>query len=404
MSIHNLDRKISASQARSDEFDVLLRQNLAGYVDAELAARIVGVAEVQNPPSNNMGGIQPSPPLFLPHREKSTDFGIQKTSIDWLSASSTAGVDAMRLLLGVVWPSVVFSTNSKGMPGYPKSDTILVDGVCYGLLGYGASHGRDFFSITGTGCRTLNDELIEVFYEALQFIDARISRIDLCFDIYNGELTFDHAKWARDKGAFKRAEGKQPKFKDIGEIDGDGKNLGRTFYVGNRAGECFGRIYEKGLEVFAKLPEEFRLMSDAREIINGSKPQFADDWLRLEVEYKFKDKDRPLPLEMMLDRDRYFAGAYPYFADALGRGDGRRPASVVNQDNVDWVRTTNAARRSTGPLVHLMKECGFTNTEIVEMLDAGKVSNRLVKSGLFAKMKSAAESFKLANPDWDVPF
>lgn len=308
------------------------------------------------------------------------------------------------MLLSVIWPTVMFSRNGHGMPGYPSSDAIMVDGVQYGQLGYGANHGRDFFSITGIGCRTLDDELIEVFYEALQVVEASISRIDICLDVYNGERTFEHAMWSRSKGAFRRPRANcDPEFKVVEATKGD-QNLGRTLYVGRRSGEVMGRIYEKGLEVFAKMPEEFKLMSEAREVVSGVKPAFADDWLRLEAEYKRQSKDRPLPLEMMLERDRYFAGAYPYFADALGRTDGLRPASMVSEEHVDFIKLTNAAKRSYGSLLHSMRECGFTDSEIVEMLSSGRNNDRLIRSGLLAKMKRAADSVKESNPDWDIPF
>lgn len=404
MSIHRPPTFESASQALSREFDILLKHNMPGYIDSKLSAKLRGVVESRDPPSNNMGGTCPQPPLILSQCEKQPLEVVNKTKIDWLSASTAFGVDAIRMLLGVIWPSVTFSRNMRGMPGYPDSDSIIVDGVQYGQVGYGAKHGRDFFSITGTGCRTLNDELIQVFYEALVHVEASISRIDICFDLYKGERTFDHALWASENLAFRRPRAnRDPEFKVV-QATNNGQNLGRTLYVGSRSGEVFGRIYEKGLEVFAKMPEQFRLMSEAREVMTVAKPDFADSWVRLEVEYKRQSKDRPMPLEMMLMRDRYFAGAYPYFADALGCSDGIRPFSVVSEDNVEFVKMTNAAKMSYGSLIHSMKECGFSDTDIVNTLTTGRNNDRLVRSGLLHKMKSAADDFKAANPDWDVPF
>lgn len=404
MSIHPPPSSGAASQALSDEFDILLKYNMAGFVDSSVSAELSSLAKRLDPPSNNMGGTYHQSPLFLLQCEKQAVEVVNKTKIDWLAASTSFGVDAIRLLLAVIWPSVTFSRNMRGMPGYPDSDSIIVDGVQYGQLGYGAKHGRDFFSITGTGCRTLNDELIQVFYEALVHVEASISRIDICFDLYKGERTFDHALWASENAAFRRPRAnRDPEFKVV-QATNNGQNLGRTLYVGSRSGEVFGRIYEKGLEVFAKMPEEFRLMSEAREIMTVGKPEFADSWVRLEVEYKRQSKDRPMPLEMLLMRDRYFAGAYPYFADALGCADGIRPVSAVSEENVEFVKMTNAAKRSYGSLIHTMSECGFSDTDIVQMLTTGRNNDRLVKSGLLHKMKSAADQFKAANPDWDVPF
>jgi DNA relaxase NicK len=397
-------KKGAASQALHDEFDILLKSNLSNYVHSDISERLRAIAEAANPPSNNMGGHYQTPPPFLPQCEKQPVKLVNKTKIDWLAASSPKGHEALRLLLAVIWPAVTFSRNSHGMPGYPCSDAIIVDGAQYGQLGYGASHGRDFFAITGTGCRTLDDELIEVFYEALAAVDGTLSRIDICLDCYNGERTLDHALWARSNGAFKRPNGTEPDWKVVTSNKGDDTNLGRTLYVGRRGGEVMARIYEKGLEVFAKMPEEFRLASEAREIVSGKKPDFADDWVRLELEFRKQGKDRPLPLQMLLERDKYFAGAYPYCADALGVADGIRPVSVVHEDNVDFIKMTNAGRRSYGNLFFTMKECGFSDTEIVQMFIGNGNNEKLVRSGLFAKMKQAADAARSSDPDFDVPF
>lgn len=404
MSIPVLPPSGAASQALADEFNILLRGSMANSVDPGLSERLRALAEVADPPSNNMGGTYPNTPYFLPHSEKSGEKVVNKTKLDWLAASSGAGADALRLVLEVIWPSVKFERNTHGMKGYPNSDSIIVDGVQYGQLGYGASHGRDFISITGTGCKTLTDELVEVFYEALKEVDATLSRLDICLDLYNGERTWDHAKWSCDKGAFRRPRAnKDPEFKEVTATN-NGQNMGRTLYVGLRSGEVMGRIYEKGLEVFAKMPEEFRLMSEAREVMSGSKPEFADTWLRLEAEYKRQSKDRPLPLEMMLERDRYFAGAYPYFADALGRTDGVRPKTMITDQQIVFAKMADAAQRSYGSFVYSLTEIGFSNEEIVKLLSSGRNNEKLLKSGLLAIMKKAADEARLSDPDFDVPF
>lgn len=404
MSIQKSQEKISASQALSQEFDALLRQNMPGYVEAGIARRVAEVAESLDPPSNNMGGHLEQPPPFISHCEKNPDFVSNKTKIDWLAATSPMGHDAIRLLLAVIWPTVAFVRNVHGMPGYPSSDAIMVDGARYGQIGYGAAHGRDFFVITGTGCRTLDDELTCVFHDGLEVIEGQLSRIDICLDSYRGERTFEHALWARENGAFKRPNGTEPDWQVVSSQKGDGGNLGRTLYVGRRGGEVMARIYEKGLEVFAKMPEEFKMMSEAREIVMGVKPEFSDSWLRVELEFRKQDKKRLLPLEMMLHRDKYFVGAYPYTAACIDDVEAARPRAEVTEDNVEFIKMANAGRRSYGSFIHTCKELGFTDSDVVNLLTNDRMSERLVKSGLYSKMKAAVEQFKAANADWDVPF
>lgn len=413
MSILKKNEKISASQALKYEFDILMQQNMPGHFDPALSEALRGLDQRRDPPSNNMGGTYPPPPLFLPQCEKNAVKIVNKAKIDFLAFTSSADVEALRVLLAVIWPDVVFSRNGHGMQGYPESMSITVDEVQYGLLGYGAPHGRNYVSLTGTACKTLDDELVEVFHEALSLpgIEAVLSRIDLCFDFYKGERTIEHALWSYEQGAFKRPRASShPELKQVGTTKG-GANWGRTVYVGKRGGHVMARIYEKGLEVFAKLPEEMQFQSECRELealeAQGQAPQVAfkaDDWLRIEVEYRRQGKDILLPLDMMLRRDEYFAGAYPYCADALGVADGVRPAGLKSDFDVDLLALMAHAKNSYGSLIHSLKELGFRDSEVVEYLSSGRNNNKLVRSGLLARIKRSVEDFKAADPDFDIPF
>jgi len=406
-SIRELTEECSGSQAFDHEFSILVQQNANGFVDLDLARRLDDLAKIANPPSNNMGGNLPPPPYFLPQCEKSI---ANKTKIDWLAFTSAADLDQLELVLQVVWPSLVFSRNSHGMPGYPESHSALVDGVQFGMIGFGAKHGRNFVSLTGSACKTLTDELVEVFHDALSLpeIDATLSRLDLCFDMFRGERTFEHAVWGYTNGQFKRSTGgaTNPE-KKIVTTEKDGQNLGRTLYVGKRGGHVMARIYEKGLEVFSRLPEDQRLMSEAREAVNGAPEAHtfvADDWLRLEVEYRRQGKDVPLPLGMMLRRDEFFAGAYPYFASALGVADGVRPSVLKTEFQVDVDVMMSHMRRSYGTFVHSLISLGFTDQHLRECITSDRHNNKLVKSGLLGVMRQAVDQVLDADPDSDIPF
>lgn len=413
-SLHELGENFSASQAYDHEFGILLSHNMAGFVDRKLAAKLRDLEPKATPPSNNMGGTESNTPLHFPHGEESAAFCKQKTKIDWFGFTSSADLDAVQLLISMVWPDVVFGRKSSGMPGYPDAYFITVDSVQYGLLGTGAEHGRHFVSLTGTACKTLTDELVQVFYEALTLtqlvggvpvsvFDARISRIDLCFDSYRREITYDDALAAYYEGAFMRPKARRnPELKKV-SVSSD-RNLGRTMYVGKRDGHVMGRIYEKGLEVFAKLPEEMRLMSEDREGDLCGPVLHADDWLRLEAEFKRVDKDRPLPLEMMLERDAYFSGAYPFFASALGVADGVRPAALKSDFDVDLLAMMHNAKRSYGSLIHSLTELGFTPGEVVDHLSSGRNNDKLVRSGLLREAKEAYDKVVALDPDHDIPF
>jgi DNA relaxase NicK len=84
---------------------------------------------------------------------------------------------------------------------------------------------------------------------------------------------------------------------------------GRTVYVGQRESEKFFRGYEKGFELAGQLPVGLR---EGLTHIDG----FPVEGI-YRCENEFKAVDRPLPWEMVVGRDQYFAGAYPFCADVL---------------------------------------------------------------------------------------
>lgn len=412
----SLEKISSAATARGLEADLLDGSKPGDFANSYLAGEFLRIAAEAGPPSNNMGGTYPLPPLFFSHCEKTDHSIVNRTKLDWLGFTvkpKTRKVnedgtqehgdemESVLALLQICFPGVVSETTGRGMPGYPQSFSLSVDGVQLGLLGTGAAHGRHFVSLTGTACKRLSDDLVELLYEALSLdeMDARLSRVDICFDVFGG-VTWDHAVRAYQEGRFKRPRAsKNPEFKKV-ESGSEFQNFGRTFYVGKRDGEVMARVYEKGLEMFARMPEELRDQCVAREeMYEGEKP-FADDWLRLEAEYKRVDKDRPLPLEMLIERDRYFAGAYPYFAEVLGLECGKRPVQLKSDAEIDLLKLIHHAKRSYGTLIHSMSGMGFTDTQIRQELSADHHNPKLVKSGLLALVKKYVEE----NPDSDIPF
>jgi DNA relaxase NicK len=410
-SLHQNERPLTGAQEIDREFTLLLKSNMNGFVDRDVARSLDRLAQRDGPPSNNMGGTYPPPPPFLPDCEKQCESDNdlppvvpQKTKLDFLAFTTSVDVETGKLLLESIWQFLTYTRNSKGMYGYPDSYSITCDGVPYGVLCTGAKHGRHLFSMTGEACSRLNDLDIQYAHAALTMdgMDVRLSRVDICLDVFGG-VTWDHARRHYDLGHFMRPKAmRNPELKEIG-VSCDGKNKGRTMQVGKRSGHVVGRIYEKGLEVYAKLPEHLRLLSEEREDAHHEPVIYADDWLRLEVEYK-RDGDRELTFDMLLDRDGYFAGSFPYFADVLGVSDGIRPKGVKKQVNVDLLAMIENAKRSYGSLVHSLTELGFTPQDVVQHLSSGRNNDKLVKSGLLSEIKEKVGKLRAADPDFDIPF
>lgn len=422
-------RILTQNSTASEALAADLAQTIDKHMPGALPVEQLRALEQIDPPLNNMGGTYPLHPYSLPHYEKEllklvsfeTRADIskqQKTKIDWLGFSfpvpgdELSGLAALEYGFQAIWPAVSITPSKTGMRGYGKCHAIMVDGVQVGLIGHGAKHGRDSVSISGVGCATLTHDQWALMYELLQVLDARLSRVDIALDLYRGELTWDHALSAYHREQFKHQKSPvNPEHKIVTSNAGDGSNKGRTLYVGRRESAVMCRVYEKGLEVFARLPEEYREQCTDREAaynaergINGQVRTVADDWLRIEVEYKYRDK-KIMPFEMLLERDLYFSGAYPYCAFSLGLTDGERPKAMKTNEQISLDKMIRELRRSYGNTVYSLLEVGFTPEDVVQLVSTGVHNQRLVKSGLL-KLIQQDEQWKEAkrDQDLDVPF
>ena len=411
--------RVVVAKLNTSDFETQFRATVHEYagpaVPGAVDLAVLSALEAKRPPSNNMGATPPLTPLNFPHCEKSPVFDVQKTSIDWLAYSTTVDIEAIFMGLQVVWPEMQLEASKAGMRGYAQCKALTLGGVQFGLIGYGQKHGRASVSLTGTACKTLTHEMVVLLHEMLVVVDARISRVDICFDFYRGECTWDDAYEAFQLGEFKTEFApKNPSHFVLGGKGPDGENLGRTLYIGPRDGEKYGRVYEKGLEVFAKMSEEYRLACTERELsLSGeTEPEvmgtIADTWVRLEGEFKRKHKDRPILLEVLLERDAYFSGAYPFFARMLQKGTGKGRGSLPSDKTLNHDKLIMAHRNAYGNHVYTLLERGFTPVEVCAILNTGKHNQRLLKSGLIDVETSAVRAFRaealVLGPDDDIPF
>lgn len=411
MSILNGFDAVHQPVIKSD-VDLLISSNLDGYIDPAFsdAVEVAALKAVLLPPSNNMGVTPPLTPLFLPQCEITNNKN--KVLIDWLGFSSLFSIDEILYSLRQIWPDLLFSKSSVGMVGYPECKAIMNGNVQFGLVGFGSkTHERISVVLTGVACKTITfDDQFAFLHDVLVLLDARLSRVDLALDFYRGEITFDAALWAHGQGHFKKNNApKNPEHKVVCGVGADGQNLGRTLYIGSRNSELFARIYEKGLEVFARMPEEYRQLSTERENLklkdSGAVRSIADDWLRLEVEFKRKSKDRPIPLSILTDRDNFFAGAYPFFASSLKSATGRGRGSLRTVEHITHDKKIAAHKASYGNHICTLKEIGFSDTEIVNLLNSGRPDQKLMRTGLIDIQKEAyLKAARAQDPDFDIPF
>jgi phage replication initiation protein len=192
--------------------------------------------------------------------------------------------------------------------------------------------GTFCFSMKGSGCTYAAQGWERRLYDALSPLEAKITRIDLARDFFEGQFNYSQALQAFHDGEFSY-RGRQP----TTDFQGDVVNLQRTtFYVGKRESGKMFRGYDKG--------HQFKLMDDK--------------WWRAEVE--LRSNNRVIPLEALIRPSSYFAGAYGFCARIL---EDVQPQTIptgqkVAEASVD--RTLQWFTRTVAPsLVHISLNSGF---------------------------------------------
>lgn len=365
-----------------------MEQILSDFLDFDVD--LVDLSECVNlgPPSSNTGGNPISPPQ-IPIFDHKSD---QKCKIDYLSLTSRSTVADLLHFAESFTVDLSFHEQSRGWQGYPKSGLLMQKGENIGLIAWGASHGRNFISFTGAACKQWCDYRIELVHNMLIEVKARITRIDYALDFYYGEVTYEDAEKALVDREFQvKGAGRRP---SVERRSGEGSygNKGRTLYVGAAGSSKRICVYEKGLEQFGKLPAKW--LDEQTEIdvvsyrIDGSVGCVGDvsvvQWLRAEVRYSNDDRDLDMDnYSMLLLRDQFFAGAYPFCARVIGMTDGVRPSIRLTETEAEIEKMKLNMRNAYGSLVHSLLQLGNTPEEVCKAIDSGFHSKRLVKAGYF---------------------
>lgn len=195
-----------------------------------------------------------------------------------------------------------------------------------------SQRGTFCFSLKGSGCTFATPGWEQRSYDFFAPLAAKVTRIDLTRDFFQGQFGYKQAVQAFQDGEFSY-RGRAPSQLSIGDLL-EFKNT--TFQVGKRdSGKVF-RGYDKG--------HQFKLMDDP--------------WWRAEVE--LRSSNRIVPLEALIRPESFFAGAYGFCARIL---DGVEPQSIPTGQKVAEAsvqRTVNWFKRTVAPsLVHLSLAAGF---------------------------------------------
>ena len=209
--------------------------------------------------------------------------------------------------------------------------------------------------LTGAGCRQYeastgcdHAKRWSLLASVLGACDARITRIDIAADDFQGRYPVSWALEQYESGAFDR-RGQRPKARLIDDM---GNRTGKTLYVGSRQSENQLRVYEKGRE-----------QGDPNS-----------EWVRFEGEFHASNR-RELPLDMLIDPAPYLVGAYPVLDFVAGIGERLRIAAAEVAANC--VRAVIHFRRQYGAMLNAMLHAAGGDEATLARLVVGTARNSL---------------------------
>jgi DNA relaxase NicK len=279
-------------------------------------------------------------------------------------------IESLRLGVGGNGGLLGHEIQPSGWHGYASHSLLNYGGMQAGLMAWGGKQqlGWVFASLSGAGCRFIESwDFFEAVTQALPEFAYR--RVDLALDVPDGTCSHDRTVAAFRAGSFFTG-GQRPRGD---RIEPEDRAHGCTFYVGNRRGWKFFRGYDKGCEIRAKsgMP--------GLTHIGGTR---VEDLYRLEVEFKAVD-GVALPLDLVRERDRYFAGAYPYLGEVLQGIEGRRFALHRRYTvHADLTRSLAMCQRMFGPtLLAALRAHGGNQDFVWQQIVGKRISNRLISRG-----------------------
>lgn len=253
-----------------------------------------------------------------------------KTTIDWLRFRAKAEprdiLETLRPLYGLVGGGLKLQSMDRGILGFKRAAQVMLSDMPIGRMDFGGESQREWVRVdmTGKACEWVQDWDAITEVEALPV--AEIRRLDIALTTWDGEVTHDRVVQAHKDGGF-NGSGRPPVLQQITSSD---PRAGRTCYIGKREqSDKFGRCYEKGFELAAKLEARHGVGN----LISVNDKQIENIY-RCELELKAVTKD--IPWEVVERRDQYFAGAYPFFGEILPDVEAdilqRRPERMVQAD------------------------------------------------------------------------
>jgi DNA relaxase NicK len=248
---------------------------------------------------------------------------------------------------------VALDPEPKGLHGYtwtcPVIDTQTGNRV--GWLAAGGNGGSIYCSIDGSGCPVVDPGRAA---EVIDDLGARITRVDLCVDDYEGKRTPFDVRAAYQAGEFKK-RGQNPSMSMAGPWDDpDRWGEGLTYYVGKRGAQLRFRCYHKGRE-------------------QGDQ---ASDWVRHEIEMRRTDRD--ISSDVLRDMLSAFVSAYPWLEWAAAEEDTVSISFLRREKTRIQLRfLMHHARLSYGKLLNAISLLGVNPADAFKSLTRSGMPDRI---------------------------
>jgi len=296
------------------------------------------------------GANAPSTPRNV-IRGESTSHNPKAGFIDWLNFTFRMPQDVGEFIklqnkLGAAFGFTCSQYLKQGFLGYEECWEL---GDNFGRLATGgrSQKGTTMISVNGEGCIATKDW--QAVYQLLVTLDAKITRIDLAHDDFEGvfDIKAGLQMYATDQFT---TNGRPPALQSIND-HGSGK--GCTLNIGNRKNGKLLRIYEKGKQ-----------LGDP-----------ASPWVRWELE--LHSTNRKIPLDAIIRPGEYLAGAYPCLAWISEEQD--RIKTTRKKMQLSFEQLQKHCSRSYGKLLWVMsQELGIPSEEIVSSLMVKGAPSRLI--------------------------
>lgn len=294
-----------------------------------------------------------------------------------------------------------FESRKHGKNHYDNGGVFTLYGAVFCEANWGGHTQRNTVQLMlkGQGCSLVPD-----WTPVVEFLSslpkAKISRIDVAIDVFDRSITIDQIWQQRSQKELWRFgnHGRPPKFVPIGDMNEAGE-YGRTVYIGTRDSDAYGRVYEKGMQLFSNLGTPGMNIRDIEMVLEeGGAPFKIGDYIRIEVE--FKAKTTTIPLSALLDTDSLIAGAYPLIAKYLSVETPLRRLRVQNLAMNDIEAILKQVHKQYGPSLHTAYDI-LGPEKLLEKIIASHSSKRLVEKGAKLSKEKDTPKIKINTGDND---